>query len=104
MNFRDKARMKDVLNTAGVPCARHVLAHNQQQAGAFADLAGFPMVAKPPAGAGGKGIFRLDSREDLVRLLLRYPPSEHDPTLLEEFVAGAEHSFDSVVIHGRPVW
>jgi hypothetical protein len=104
MNFRDKARMKDVLHAAGVPCARHVLAHNQQQAGAFADLAGFPMVAKPPAGAGGKGTFRLDSREDLARLLLRYPPAEHDPTLLEEFVAGVEHSFDSVVIHGQPVW
>jgi len=104
MNFRDKARMKDVLNAAGVPCARHTLAHNQQQAAAFADLAGFPMVAKPPAGAGGKGTFRLDSREDLSRLMLRYPPSERDPTMLEEFVAGAEHSFDSVVIHGRPVW
>ena len=104
MNFRDKARMKDVLNAVGVPCARHALAHDLQQAAEFADLAGFPMVAKPPAGAGGKGTFRLDSREDLSRLLLRYPPSEHDPTLLEEFVAGAEHSFDSIVIHGRPVW
>ncbi len=103
-NFRDKARMKDVLNGAGVPCARHVLACNEQQAARFADLAGFPMVAKPPAGAGGKGTFRLDKYEDLAHLLSRYPPSEHDPTLLEEFVAGAEHSFDSVVIHGRPVW
>jgi hypothetical protein len=104
MNFRDKARMKDVLNEAGVPCARHALVVNAQQATDFAGMAGFPMVAKPPAGAGGKGTFRLDSREDLSSLLLRYPPSEHHPTLLEEFVAGAEHSFDSVVIHGRPVW
>ena len=103
-NFRDKARMKDVLNATGVPCARHVLAGSAQQALAFAGLAGYPMVAKPPAGAGGKGTFRLESSQDLDTLLRRYPPSPEDPTLLEEFVSGTEHSFDSVMIRGKPVW
>jgi phosphoribosylaminoimidazole carboxylase (NCAIR synthetase) len=103
-NFRDKARMKDVLTAAGVPCARHVLAGNAGQAMAFAGLAGFPIVAKPPAGAGGKGTFRLESRHDLETLLRRYPPSDDDPTLLEEFVSGTEHSFDSVLIQGQLVW
>ncbi|HMB59297.1 MAG TPA: hypothetical protein VKN35_05240 [Xanthomonadales bacterium] len=103
-NFRDKARMKDVLNAAGVPCARHVLAGSAQQALAFAGVAGYPMVAKPPAGAGGKGTFRLESSQDLDTLLRRYPPSPEDPTLLEEFVSGTEHSFDSVMIRGKPVW
>jgi len=103
-NFRDKARMKDVLNAAGVPCARHVLAETARQARAFAGLAGYPMVAKPPAGAGGKRTFRLNSAEDLEALLNRYPPHPQDPTLLEEFVSGVEHSFDSVVIRGQPAW
>jgi len=103
-NFRDKARMKDVLRAAGMPCARHVLAENAGQASAFADLAGFPLIAKPPAGAGGKGTYRLDSTQDIAQLLKRYPPSEHSPTLLEEFVSGTEHSFDSIVINGQPVW
>lgn len=103
-NFRDKSRMKDVLNAAGVPCARHLLAENAEQALAFARLAGFPMVAKPPAGAGGKRTFRLDSARDLEQMLRRYPPNAYDPTLLEEFVAGTEHSFDSICIHGKPVW
>ncbi|MGH8035778.1 MAG: ATP-grasp domain-containing protein, partial [Lysobacterales bacterium] len=103
-NFRDKAQMKDVLSRAGVPCARHVLAENSDQAGVFARMAGFPLVAKPPAGAGGKGIFRLDSPRDLQILLERYPPDARDPLLLEEFVCGIEHSFDSVIIHGKPAW
>lgn len=104
LNFRDKARMKDVLNQAHVPCARHLLAENATQARAFAGLAGFPMVAKPPAGAGGKRTFRLDSQQDMEIMLQRYPPSAYDPTLLEEFVSGTEHSFDSVMIRGEPVW
>jgi len=93
-----------VLNAAGVPCARHVLAENAQQARAFADLAGFPMVAKPPAGAGGKRTFRLNHLTDLETLLQRFPVQPQDPTLFEEFVSGVEHSFDSVMVHGRPKW
>lgn len=103
-NFRDKARMKEVLNEAGLPCARHVLAESALQAIAFAENTGFPLVAKPPSGAGGKGTFRLDSLQDLHSLLNRYPPSGMDPVLLEEFVSGTEHSFDSIVIKGKSVW
>ena len=103
-NFRDKARMKDVLVEAGLPCARHILAENPQQARAFAGKTGFPLVAKPPAGAGGKGTYRLDSLPDLNTFLNRYPPSGHEPTMLEEFVSGTEHSFDSIMIRGVPVW
>ncbi len=103
-NFRDKARMKDVLREAGLPCARHVLAERGQQAREFAQSTGFPLVAKPPAGAGGKGTYRLDSLQALDKLLNRYPPSAEGPLMLEEFVSGTEHSFDSIVINGKPVW
>ena len=103
-NFRDKARMKDVLRDSGVPCARHVLAVSLGQAQEFAGHTGFPLVAKPPSGAGGKGTFRLDSERDLQKLLHNYPPTLNEPIMLEEFVSGTEHSFDSVVIKGKPVW
>lgn len=103
-NFRDKSRMKDVLSAAGVPCARHTLAETAEHAVRFAERAGFPLVAKPPAGAGGKRTFRINNGEELATMLRRYPPNRLDPTLLEEFVTGEEHSFDSVMIHGRPLW
>lgn len=103
-NFRDKSKMKDVLSAAGVPCARHALAETTDQAVAFARQAGFPLVAKPPAGAGGKRTFRINSAEELTTMLRRYPPNRLDPTLLEEFVTGEEHSFDSVMVGGRALW
>jgi hypothetical protein len=103
-NFRDKARMKDVLRAAGVPCARHRLVERPEEAHAFVAEVGFPVVVKPPAGAGGARTFRLDSRADLDRYLAEYPPAVRGVSLFEEFVRGTEHSFDSVLLDGRPVW
>ncbi|MBT8061544.1 MAG: ATP-grasp domain-containing protein [Gammaproteobacteria bacterium] len=103
-NFRDKSRMKDVLEAAGVPCARHALVGDRAAALAFTNLVGFPVVVKPPDGAGGAATFRLDHPRDLDAWLQRYSPHVNRPALFEEFVRGTEHSFDSVFIKGRPVW
>lgn len=103
-NFRDKARMKDVLRAGGVPCARHALAGDADAARAFAAEAGYPLVAKPPAGAGGKATWRLDHAGQLEALLDRHPPNAAKPILLEEFVRGTEYSFDSVMMGGELVW
>ena len=103
-NFRDKSRMKDVLRAAGVPCARHALIGDRATAESFTQRVGYPVVVKPPDGAGGKGTFRLDRPEDFTAWLQRYPPDPARPTLFEEFVRGTEHSLDSVVVGGRPVW
>jgi D-alanine-D-alanine ligase-like ATP-grasp enzyme len=103
-NFRDKALMKDVLRSAGVPCARHRLVERAEEAHAFIAQVGFPVVVKPPAGAGGARTFRLDNAGDLQRYLEEYPPASRGVSLFEEFVQGTEHSFDSVMLDGRPVW
>lgn len=103
-NFRDKARMKDVLREAGVPCARHALAHNLDEARAFARSVGGPMVVKPPAGAGAVNTFRVDSVHELEETLRRFHLSPSTPALIEEFVVGEEHSFDSVMLDGRMIW
>jgi len=103
-NFRDKAQMKDVLRAAGVPCARHRLVERSDEALAFIAEVGFPVVVKPPAGAGGARTFRLDGMPDLQRYLAEYPPATRGVSLFEEFIRGTEHSFDSVVLDGRPVW
>lgn len=103
-NFRDKARMKTVLRDAGVPCARHALVGDRDAALAFADAVGFPLVAKPPAGAGGKSTFRIDNAAQLAELLERHAPDPQQPTLYEEFVRGTEFSFDSVMCQGDLVW
>jgi biotin carboxylase len=103
-NFRDKSRMKDLLRAAGVPCARHRLAESAAATREFAADVGFPIVVKPPAGAGGAGTYRLDDGAALERYLAVQPPTVAQPALCEEFLSGEEHSFDSVVIDGRLVF
>jgi hypothetical protein len=103
-NFRDKAQMKTVLRAAGVPCARHCLADSAQAAADFASAVGFPLVVKPPAGAGAKSTFRLDDPSDLQAWLETAPPSPNRPAMIEEFLTGQEGSFDSVMVDGQLVW
>jgi len=104
LNVRDKSRMKETLQAAGVPCARHALVHDRGAALAFAAQVGFPLVAKPPAGAGAQATFRLDDADMLGRWLDAVPLGAHAPALLEEFLTGEEHSFDSVTLGGATVW
>jgi len=103
-NVRDKARMKSVLRAAGVPCARHQLVTHPDEALRFAAEVGFPLVAKPPAGAGAQATYRLDDLASLRSWLTASPPHAADPGLLEEFLTGEEHSFDSITVGGQTVW
>ncbi|NJD19846.1 MAG: ATP-grasp domain-containing protein, partial [Gemmatimonadetes bacterium] len=103
-NFRDKSRMKDVLRAHGLPCARHALARTPEEAVAFTRQVGFPVIVKPPAGSGSRGTFRIGGEEDLVSVMRQMPPSPERPTLVEEFIVGEEHSFDSIALDGRLVW
>src|SRR4051794_34235068 len=104
INVRDKSQMKETLQAAGIPCARHALVRLAGQATAFADQVGFPLVAKPPAGAGAQSTFRLDDGDMLRGWLAAVPVSDSDPALLEEFLTGEEHTFDSVTLGGSTVW
>ncbi len=103
-NFRDKARMKTLLRAAGLPCARHCLASTLDEAVAFAEANGFPVVVKPPAGAGAIATFRVDNMQSLIAALSRMPPTAEHPVLLEEFVQGEEHSFETMTVNGEHVW
>jgi biotin carboxylase len=103
-NFRDKSRMKELLAREGLPCARHALVATLDQARAFAGQVAFPLVAKPPAGAGARETFRIDDLAGLEACLHRLTPSVRQPVLLEEFIVGEEHSFDTVCVRGTPVW
>ncbi len=103
-NFRDKGRMKDVLRAAKLPCARHCRATSVAEVKSFMAAVGFPVVMKPPAGAGAVNTFRISSDAELGEALAKFPPNASQPMLLEEFIQGEECSFDSVWIGGKPVW
>jgi phosphoribosylaminoimidazole carboxylase (NCAIR synthetase) len=103
-NFRDKARMKDVLRAAGVPCARHKRLNSAAEGWVFAREVGFPMIVKPPDAAAAKGTFRVTDARSLEEALRALRPSPDHPAVAEEFVTGLERSFETVSIRGRAVW
>ena len=103
-NFRDKATMKDVLQKAGLPCARHRKLHAVSDAEAFVAEVGYPLVIKPLAGAGAKGTFQVKNAGELHEVLRQNPPHPQRPLLAEEFMQGNEFSFDGVLINGHQVW
>jgi biotin carboxylase len=103
-NFRDKAQMKDTLRAFGVPCARHALATSPDEAVIAAERIGYPLVAKPPAGAGAVATFRVERPEELLAVLGTLTPTAEHPLLLEEFITGDEQSLETMSIGGRAVW
>jgi len=103
-NFRDKSRMKDVLRAAGVPVARHRLVGSRADADAFIADVGYPVVVKPPAGAGARATHRISSAGELAAFLAQHPPATFDPMLFEEFLHGTEHSLETISVNGTAVW
>jgi phosphoribosylaminoimidazole carboxylase (NCAIR synthetase) len=103
-NFRDKERMKSVLDAAGVPCARHRLVGSAADLWSFSAEVGYPLVLKPPAGSGSRSTYRLESDEQLAEWMRWNRLSESEPILCEEFMVGREHSFDCVFLGGEPVF
>lgn len=102
--FRDKGLMKDALRAAGVPCARHARLRSEADAWRFVQEVGFPIVVKPPAGAGARATWRIRDPEALREALHALRPSPERETLAEEYLRGQEHSFETVTLGNRPVF
>jgi hypothetical protein len=103
-NFRDKARMKDLLRKAGLPCAKHALAASVEEALAFANKNGYPIIVKPPDGAASQSTFRANNQQELEAAVLKNNPAKGKEVLLEEFIQGDEHSFDTFSLEGKPLF
>lgn len=103
-NFRDKSVMKSVLRESGLPCARHALVNSPREGLDFANQSGYPVIIKPPAGAGAQGTFRIENDQQLGECLNRVNTSTQNPTVIEEFIVGQEHSFDSICLNGKLMW
>lgn len=104
IRFRDKTKMKDALRAAGIPVARHRQVDTTADALRFAEEVGYPVIAKPPAGAAAQSTFRAADETALREALGPASLAAGGVVLLEEMVRGREHSFDAFVKDGRVVF
>lgn len=100
--FRDKERMKQVLDTAGIRTPWHRRARTGDEVRAAAREVGFPLIVKPIAGAGSVDTHRVDDTRQLEAVIARV---RHVPEVsVEEFVEGDEFTFDTICIDGEIVY
>lgn len=104
LNFRDKARMKELFRSAGVPCARAARVRSADEAWLFANDIGYPLVLKPIAGAGSQTTYQIDSPEAMQNALGQVAPAPEREAILEEFIVGEEQSLETISIAGQPIW
>jgi biotin carboxylase len=86
-----KVAMRRRLADAGVPQPRFAAVRTVSETRRAADEVGFPAVLKPADSGGQRGVFRVDSVDDIYRHLheaLVASPTEE--AILEEFVDGTE--------------
>ena len=96
--FRDKERMKQAIDAAGIRTPWHVSATTVADVWEAAERVGYPLIVKPIDGAGSADTYRVDSAEELgdVLPLLRHVPE----VSVEEFVDGEEFTYDTVCADG----
>jgi formate-dependent phosphoribosylglycinamide formyltransferase (GAR transformylase) len=92
--FRDKERMKQLLDAAGIRTPRHESSGTVSGVWAAAERLGFPLIVKPIAGAGSADTYRVDSALELDAIL---PMLRHVPQVsVEEFVDAEEFTYDTI--------
>lgn len=100
---RDKPAMKQVLREAGVPCARSTGADSADEVRAFAAEVGYPLIVKPPDGAGAAGTSRVDDDAGLEAAIASSGVEHGAAVAVEEFMEGHEGFYDTISVDGNVV-
>jgi hypothetical protein len=98
---RDKPAMKEVLRKAGVPCAKSARAETANDAREFANAVGYPLIIKPPAGAGASATFRVSGDDELERVIQESGLVNGVAVAIEEFIEGHEGFLDTLSVNGE---
>ncbi len=106
----DKRNAKEVAEKAGVPVTPWIKCSGQADAETVKAVQqiGFPVMVKPAAGGGGKGMHRADNLEDLTMLLPKAAREAKasfgdDSLLVEKFLPAPRHIEVQIVAdeHGK---
>lgn len=89
--YRDKARMKEILQAQGLPVPAFARCQSVEQALHFAGEIGFPLIVKPVDGAASMGVEKVENEADLRRLLATLDLSRYE---IEAFMHGQTYHID----------
>lgn len=91
--IKQKSKMKEVFQAAGVPVARGKVLDNFDDAMAFIREVGYPVVGKPDIGVGAANTYKIGNDEELKFFFDTKPDI---PFIMEEFINGDIESFDGL--------
>jgi biotin carboxylase len=101
-NATDKRLMRKALLANGAPVPGFCEVESIGAALAAADALAYPLALKVPCSSGSRGVYRVDTSEDLANRFVQareYQP--HGDLLLEEWMDGPEVSVEGVCCGGR---
>ena len=98
---RDKPAMKEALREAGIPCAQSTRANEPEDAREFAQQVGYPLIIKPPAGAGASGTWKVRDDRELEKVIWECGLADGAEVAIEEFIEGHEGYLDTLTIGGE---
>jgi biotin carboxylase len=101
-NATDKRLMRKALLANGAPVPGFCEVESIDAAWAAADALAYPLALKVPCSSGSRGVYRVDTPEDLANRFVQaraYQP--HGDLLLEEWMDGPEVSVEGVCCGGR---
>jgi len=96
--FRDKKKMKDALDAAGLRTPRNTTATGSDAIRAAAGTIGLPLVIKPIDGAGSAHTHEVRDEDTLETAITDV--GEHRKVSVEEYIEGEEYTFDTVCANG----
>ena len=99
-NATNKEYMKKVFKQIGIPNARSIILHGDEQIGD--QYFNFPIIVKPADCSGSSGVRKVWNDEELhLAISDAKKMSKTSTVIVEEFLSGLEISVDALVIEGK---
>ncbi|WP_256597288.1 ATP-grasp domain-containing protein, partial [Pseudomonas sp. FW305-BF6] len=89
--YRDKARMKEVLQEHGLAVPPFIRCNDVKQALEFADVVGYPVIVKPVDGAASIGVAKVEDAQALRVILSEVDLGRYE---VEAFIQGQTYHID----------
>jgi biotin carboxylase len=97
----NKFAMRQALQAAGVPCPGFLRVSAVPGPEALAGMT-YPMIVKPTDRSGSRGIFKVESYDQLCRAVPQSMDSSFEKqAIIEEFIDGEEYSCESISFAGE---